>query len=1213
MKGTKKMKRIIALTIALCMSAVPIVSQAEQEINIQATYYVSLNGNDANSGTKNSPFRSIERARDEVRKINQNMTGDIVVEIENGRYYIENTIELDERDSGTNGYDVIYRGAEEKTVLSGGKRITGFVEGENGIWQAKVNDIEYIRYLSINNRMAIQAQTEFKVIPLAEYDDPATKPNTDGLYIKKTDLGFFNNVTDMEMRGSYRWVDYRCKFLDIKQDPENEELVIATFDQPWYLFAQGNAWSWAGQEVPISIHNAKELLDRPNEFYFDRAEDILYYMPLEGEDLTTAIVEAGRTECIFNIQGLNTKSHVKNIVIENFHFVSTGDSRFDTVGFNNSQAHFGQTTYSLGYVPAAVEVEFADNIDVCDNVFTAMGGSAIDFKDGVNYSNIIGNAISDCGDTSINVGRHHNCYTEGFGITPRYPDGPQCVSQLKRRDSSAGPLGTAGTRGIVYSEWSVAPDPGGFMWESYTYQYPNDENPWLSIDLEKPYNIEFIEFIYGSANMKDEAGVRNFEVIVSNDKDFKNYVVLHTQGVKSPGPNLKVKGDGNKYRYVKIRKTVNEVLKLGYVDVFSYDEPADPMKEINLDVRVANNYITRVGMDSRMSTGAAIYYTKNLIFEHNYITEVPYSGLTIGWAWERMADSTAFENATFRYNDISRWNLECYDGGAFYSFGNLGNSKYYENYCHDGGMPYGAFYFDAGSNEAVTHDNVVENSFSMMNYPAQDVQPETGNKNGSNIHGYNNYATVTRYGDWAGDTTAAIQLWKNSYIDPPIYFVSGSRPPQAQKIVENAGLEPEYKHIENYIIKNNETNFGMGIDSMTGSIWSFYESQRDFANTKFVEEAQKASDNMAIGDFPGSYDAKIKLMLNEVVLEHSQWQTEDHLWECGVLYRKINNILKSIPEYKNRLDLPELIEYCDNLIAQASVGEVLGGYKKSAMTEFKKNYNTIKLSNTDDYTKVYRIENELIVLNKSKYNEDIGAIKFNGKWAKIDKENKIVSIPVKDMKEAKNVTVQAYIPSNVKCYPEITDEMDITSPKEFSLYNKDFNDPVIWTFKAEIAHEDEKWTNVDYVKPTVIEKDTYLNATYEPFMLADESKNNRTQFSFNVTPYTAQSGVRIIFGAKTPHIYRFGINKKHDHYELFLQNGKASIIKHKDGNNTVLASSPIHRPQETEKWNVEIIYENSLIKVNFNGKPLMSAVGDKIIGDSYSGIMAEKGVIHFEQ
>ena len=65
----------------------------------------------------------MQAARDAVREINQDMTGDIYVFIAKGKYYLDETITFDERDSGTNGYNIIYRNLDDlaSAEIIGGK------------------------------------------------------------------------------------------------------------------------------------------------------------------------------------------------------------------------------------------------------------------------------------------------------------------------------------------------------------------------------------------------------------------------------------------------------------------------------------------------------------------------------------------------------------------------------------------------------------------------------------------------------------------------------------------------------------------------------------------------------------------------------------------------------------------------------------------------------------------------------------------------------------------------------------------------------------------------------------------------------------------------------------------------------------------------------------------------------------------------------------
>ena len=87
--------------------------------------YVATDGKDTNSGTKAAPFATLERARDEIRRMKPKDGATVFVR--EGTYYLPNTFRLGPKDSGTAEAPVVYRSFENETVtLSGGRCITGF-------------------------------------------------------------------------------------------------------------------------------------------------------------------------------------------------------------------------------------------------------------------------------------------------------------------------------------------------------------------------------------------------------------------------------------------------------------------------------------------------------------------------------------------------------------------------------------------------------------------------------------------------------------------------------------------------------------------------------------------------------------------------------------------------------------------------------------------------------------------------------------------------------------------------------------------------------------------------------------------------------------------------------------------------------------------------------------------------------------------------------
>ncbi|MFW5872832.1 MAG: hypothetical protein ACOCVN_02485, partial [bacterium] len=86
--------------------------------------YVSPSGDDGNPGTLEAPLASFEGARDKIREMKKNNSfpaKGITVYFREGNYYVSNTIELDEQDSGNENGPIVYtRYKDEKVSFQGG-------------------------------------------------------------------------------------------------------------------------------------------------------------------------------------------------------------------------------------------------------------------------------------------------------------------------------------------------------------------------------------------------------------------------------------------------------------------------------------------------------------------------------------------------------------------------------------------------------------------------------------------------------------------------------------------------------------------------------------------------------------------------------------------------------------------------------------------------------------------------------------------------------------------------------------------------------------------------------------------------------------------------------------------------------------------------------------------------------------------------------------
>ena len=89
--------------------------------------FVAPGGSDQNSGTKEKPFATLERSREEVRILQRKEglpKGGVIVWLRGGTYEFNETFELTKEDSGTKDAPIVYRAFEgEEVRLAGGKGI----------------------------------------------------------------------------------------------------------------------------------------------------------------------------------------------------------------------------------------------------------------------------------------------------------------------------------------------------------------------------------------------------------------------------------------------------------------------------------------------------------------------------------------------------------------------------------------------------------------------------------------------------------------------------------------------------------------------------------------------------------------------------------------------------------------------------------------------------------------------------------------------------------------------------------------------------------------------------------------------------------------------------------------------------------------------------------------------------------------------------------
>jgi hypothetical protein len=171
--------------------------------------------------------------------------------------------------------------------------------------------------------------------------------------------------------------------------------------------------------------NAREFLDTPGEFFFDRANQTVYYYKADNENMATASVGApNNVATVLKIAGTSTSSHVRDLTFSGITVRHSDWNLFDVAGSSVKQAQqgnggnqvYGKKNFHAYFYrnvelpPGIVELENADGIVLERNKVQHTGADGITMNNDVRDSKLIGNHIAAIGGSAVNVGHPQHIY-----------------------------------------------------------------------------------------------------------------------------------------------------------------------------------------------------------------------------------------------------------------------------------------------------------------------------------------------------------------------------------------------------------------------------------------------------------------------------------------------------------------------------------------------------------------------------------------------------------------------------------------------------------------------------------------------------------------------------------------------------------------------------------------------------------------------------------
>jgi hypothetical protein len=304
---------------------------ARENLTSPVLIVVSPDGNDAADGSPGHPFRTLQRAQEAVRPVNE--MHDVEVRLGDGIYRLTGTLHFSASDGGRNGHHVLWTAAPgAHPVISGAIQVTGWrpFDKARQIYVANTPVGLDSRQLWVNDHLAQTAMIE---IPRA--DIAFTR---DGIILKDPKYEYLSKLPEqdrMEVRAT--------GFFTMRISPvEKISGVKLVMKQPAW---DNNLWGYDTIEAPfhpelahLYLANSLVFLSKPGQWYLDPAAGKLYLRPPDGVAPDKMDVELPRLPGLVSI-GDNLDTPVQDLAFRDIRFSYTswlGPS--SSVGYASQQS-----------------------------------------------------------------------------------------------------------------------------------------------------------------------------------------------------------------------------------------------------------------------------------------------------------------------------------------------------------------------------------------------------------------------------------------------------------------------------------------------------------------------------------------------------------------------------------------------------------------------------------------------------------------------------------------------------------------------------------------------------------------------------------------------------------------------------------------------------------------------------------------------------------
>ena len=310
------------------------------------------------------------------------------------------------------------------------------------------------------------------------------------------------------------------------------------------------------------------------------------------------------------------------------------------------------------------------------------------------------------------------------------------------------------------------------------------------VDLQANFTLSLANLLIRIAPGREQAGAgpaflcpvleeatrspANIVLDAAHSVHFERCTFTHLGGA---GVDVMHGSQGNVISGSRFNDIAGSAIQIGDVN----DHHPSDLRAVVKNNQVSNCYIADVANQYLAGVGIFAGYTEGTLLAHNEITQLPYSGISVGWGWgeldagggayyqPKIFDTpTVSRNNRIEFNHIHDVTQQLWDGAGIYTLGNMPGTVIRGNHVHDNpGWP-GGIYLDEGSGFIEVTGNLVYNVKPLGRHAATPMNFNNRNQN----------------------RIATCNVHDNNF--------SANKPDGAAfaaAVAEKAGLEPAYRDI----------------------------------------------------------------------------------------------------------------------------------------------------------------------------------------------------------------------------------------------------------------------------------------------------------------------------------------------------------------------------------------------------------------------------------